>query len=230
MFHKPFRVKSSTQMKGSDKKKFKALVRKTFFNDPDEDPDLLNDLIPNKEELVVTKIETFGGEAVLLYHQPGKKVTVFFQLEKDKVIFPTLSTLWQYPDILPTFTTYPPVLSKMANGADLMLPGVIVNDDLGIKAYGNIAKNDVLSVNLADNKAAVAVGTAALSSEDMYMSGKRGKALIIRHCLGDFLCQNDKKLELPQLGVPEHLTNFVTDHSGMFLEVLIRCQRRRPTM
>ena len=57
MFIKPFRVKSSSQMKGSDKKKFKADIKKKFayFSDPDID---LNDLIPNKEELVVTKIET----------------------------------------------------------------------------------------------------------------------------------------------------------------------------
>ena len=42
------------------------------------------------------------------------------------------------------------------------------------KAYcdGKLQKDDVMSVNLVVNKAPVAVGTAALSSEDMYMSGK----------------------------------------------------------
>ena len=48
MFHKPFRVKSSTQMKGSDKKKLKAELKKKFaaLND-----DALNALIPAKEEV-----------------------------------------------------------------------------------------------------------------------------------------------------------------------------------
>ena len=43
-----------------------------------------------------------------------------------------------------------------------------------IKAYcdGKLQKDDVMSVNLVVNKAPVAVGTAALSSEDMFMSGK----------------------------------------------------------
>ena len=71
MFNKPFRVKSSSQMKGSDKKKFKQEIKKAFpyFTDPDVDQDALNDLMPNKEELIVTKIETFAGDAVLLYQK-----------------------------------------------------------------------------------------------------------------------------------------------------------------
>ena len=202
MFIKPFRVKSSSQMKGSDKKKFKADIKKKFayFSDPDID---LNDLIPNKEELVVTKIETFNGDAVLLYNR-GKNV-LFFELEKDKLIFPTLWTLWQHPELLPTMTTYAPVVKKLANGADLMLPGIIVDESLGIKAFGNINKDDPLSVNLDENKASVAVGMAALSSEDMYMSGKRGKALKIIHCYGDQLHLHYGKPQLPELGVPANL-------------------------
>lgn len=206
MFLKPFRVKSSSQMKGSDKKKFKAEVRKRFgyFTDPDVDQDALNDLIPNKEELTATKIETFDGIALLLYANSNKK-TVFFEFEKAKLIFPSLWTLWQHPNLLPTMTTHAPVVSKMANGADLMLPGIVINEELGDKAYGKIEKDQILSVNLTKNKAPVAIGMAHLSSEDMYMSGKRGKALIIKHCIGDFLWQHDGKMPLPELGVPENL-------------------------
>ena len=89
MFTKPFRVKSSSQMKGSDKKKFKADIRKKFsayFSDPDVDQDALNDLIPNKEELVVTKIETFNGDAVLLY-QKLKNTILFFELECSSLMW-----------------------------------------------------------------------------------------------------------------------------------------------
>ena len=83
-----------------------------------------------------------------------------------------------------------------------MLPGVVVNEKLGMKAYcdGKIKKDDKIVVNLTNNKAAVAIGLSSLSSEDMYMSGKRGKAVRILHCLGDQLWANSGKPTLPDLG------------------------------
>ena len=55
-----------------------------------------------------------------------------------------------------------------------MLPGVIINEEKGIKAYcdGKLSKGDQVAVNLLNNKAPVAVGTAWLSSEDMYMAAR----------------------------------------------------------
>ena len=55
-----------------------------------------------------------------------------------------------------------------------MLPGVIVDEEKGIKAYcdGKLSKGDLVAVNLQSNKAPVAVGTAWLSSEDMYMAAR----------------------------------------------------------
>ena len=136
MFIKAFRVKSSSQMKSSDKKKFRAEIRKKFpyFSQENVDQDALNDLVPNKEDIMVTKIETFGGDSVLLYHK-GKASVLFFEHEKDKIMFPSLLTLWKYPDMMPTLTTSGPVVSRLANGADLMLPGVLVNDKLGMKVF-----------------------------------------------------------------------------------------------
>lgn len=80
MFGKPFRVKSSTQMKGSDKKKLKTTLKKHFPKLSEED---LNTLLPTKDEIVVSKIFTFAEESVLLYIHA--KNTVFFELEKEKV-------------------------------------------------------------------------------------------------------------------------------------------------
>lgn len=187
IFTKPFRVKSNTQMKGSDKKKLKASIKKSF---PDLTDDHLNDLLPMKEEIVVSKIFTFTEDSVLLYIH--NKNTVFFEMEKEKQFFPSVYTLWKVPDMFPTFTTmagktlsfiyvkisnfiFPEaVMPRIANGADLMLPGVIINDEKGIKAYcdGKLAKGDQVAINLQSNKAPVAVGTAWLSSEDMYMAAR----------------------------------------------------------
>ena len=85
MFIEAFHIKSSSQMKSSDKKKFKAEIGKRFsyLSDPSVDKDGLNDLLSNKGEIIVTKIETFDGDSVLLY-QKDKNLTLFFELIKDK--------------------------------------------------------------------------------------------------------------------------------------------------
>ena len=218
IFTKPFRVKSNTQMKGSDKKKLKASLKKSF---PSLTDDQLSELLPMKEEIVVSKIFTFTEESILLYIH--NKNTVFFEMEKEKQIFPTVYTLWKIPDLYPTFTTMPgiqeilfflktfknhnfvAVMPRIANGADLMLPGVIINDEKGIKAYcdGRLAKGDTVAVNLASNKAPVAVGTAWLSSEDMYMAARKGKAVNIKHFYGDQLWAAGNREQLPDLGPPD---------------------------
>ena len=96
-------------------------------------------------------------------------------------------------------------MPRIANGADLMLPGVIINDEKGIKAYcdGKLAKGDTVAVNLASNKAPVAVGTAWLSSEDMYMAARKGKAVNIKHFYGDQLWAAGNREQLPDLGPPD---------------------------
>jgi translation initiation factor 2D len=119
----------------------------------------------------------------------------------------TVYTLWRHPDLLPAFPTWPPVVKKIANGADLMLPGVVVDRELGIKAYngGKLQKGDPLQVNLSTNRAAFAVGAAALSSEDMYMAGGRGKGVRILHFYGDHLWASGSRQEMPVLGRPDGL-------------------------
>ncbi|TRY72572.1 hypothetical protein TCAL_00197 [Tigriopus californicus] len=202
MFLKAYRVKSNIQMKGSDKKKFKAELRKKF---PLLTEERLNELLPTKDEVVLSKIYTFNGDSVLVYtHQ---KNPLFFELEKDKVIFPTVYTLWKYPDLLPSFPTWPLVLPKIANGADLMIPGIVVDYERGDKAYlnGKLKRDDAVYVNLTNNRAAVAVGVSYHSSEDLYMAGRRGKGLKILHFAGDKLWESGSKVPLPTMNPPDGL-------------------------
>ena len=51
----------------------------------------------------------------------------------------------------------------------------------------SLFQGDSLSVNLINNRAMIAVGTAALSSDDMYMAGNRGKGVRILHFYGKSL-------------------------------------------
>lgn len=196
MFNKPFRVKSNTPIKGSERKKLKAELQKCYPTITEEDLVLA---IPNKEEMSVMKIETHGGEVVTA-HVVGKKPIVFHIRDK---LYPTVYLLWILPNkLVHYFTTWNEVVPKFSNGADLMLPGIIIKEELGLRAYGRLNKGVTVAINSNTNSAAVAVGNTALSSEDMYMAGRRGRGVEILHCIGDFLWQVGTKESPPDLGPP----------------------------
>ncbi|XP_044020970.1 eukaryotic translation initiation factor 2D [Aphidius gifuensis] len=195
MFIKPFKVKSNNQLKGTERKKLCEDVLISFPNLSDAD---VQALLPKKETISSMKIITHGGELCKLYCVA--KVPMFFQLDQPNLqLFPTIFTLWQHPDLLYYYTTYPPVVSKLANGAHLMLPGVVLNGPTTIKSYGKLEKNTPVAINTDDNKAAVAVGVTSHSSEEMYMCGGRGKCVDVIHVIGDALCQLGKPPTRPQI-------------------------------
>lgn len=178
------------------RKKVKAELQKCYPTLTEEDLALV---FPNKEEMFIMKIETHGGEIVST-HFVGKKPIIFHIRDK---LYPTVYLLWiLHGKLIPYFTTWIELLSKFQNGADLMLPGVIVQEEMGMRAYGRLKKGDTVGVNTSKNSAAIAVGLTALCSEDMYMAGKRGKGIEILHCLGDFLWQVGTKESPPELGQP----------------------------
>ncbi len=147
----------------------------------------------------VMKIECHGGEIVSA-HVVGKKPIVFHIRDK---LYPTIYLLWILPGkLIPYFTTWQEVVPKFNNGADLMLPGIIVKEEMGLRAYGRLNKGQTVAVNTNRNSAAIAVGLTALSSEDMYMAGRRGKGIEILHCIGDFLWQAGTKDSPPDLAPP----------------------------
>jgi len=197
MFTKPFRVKSNTPVKGSERKKIKAELQKWYPTISEED---LNLLFPNKEEMSVLKIETHSGEVVNA-HLVGKRPIIFHIREK---LYPTVYLLWLLPNkLIPYFTTWEDVVPKFSNGADLMLPGIIVKEEKGLRCYGMLNRGQVVAINTNKNAAAIAVGKTALSSEDMYMAGRRGKGVEILHCIGDYLWKAGSQDSPPELGPPE---------------------------
>ena len=174
----------------------KAQIKQAF---PQLTDDEINTIIPNKEEMSFMKIETHSGEVVTA-HCLGKKPIVFHIRD---AFFPTIYLLWMFPkESLPSFTTWYVVVPKFQNGADLMLPGIIIDEKVGLRAYGRLKKGETVAVNTNQNAAAVAVGRTALSSEDMYMAGRRGKGVEILHCIGDKLWELGGKESPPQWGPP----------------------------
>ncbi|TKS77755.1 Eukaryotic translation initiation factor 2D [Collichthys lucidus] len=188
MFARPFRVKSNTAIKGSDRRKLKADIATAF---PSLSPDELSELIPNKEELNVVKVYAHKGDAVTLYVL--HKNPLFFELEKR--LYPTVYVLWRYPALLPTFKTWPPVLQKLIGGADLMLPGVVVPPS-GIP---DVKQGNCCAITVVSNRAPVAVGTAAVSSAEMKSLGMKGRGVCVLHTYMDTLWAFGDKSGPPSL-------------------------------
>ncbi|XP_021927222.1 eukaryotic translation initiation factor 2D isoform X2 [Zootermopsis nevadensis] len=158
----------------------------------------LQALFPPKEVMSAVKIITHGGDLSVVYCV--QKLPLIFELEQK--MYPTVCMLWSFPSILPSFTTWPQVFNRLAGGADLMLPGIVLKRQLHVKAYGNLQKGEAVAINMTTNKAPVAVGVTALSSFDMYMAAQRGKAVKILHFVGDELWSYGTKLTIPELGPP----------------------------
>lgn len=176
MFEKAFRVKSNTVIKGSDRRKLKSEISAAF---PSLSPDHVSELVPNKDELNVVKIYSHKGDAVTFYVL--HKNPIFFQLEKQ--LYPTVYALWRYPEMLPALKTWPAVLQKLAGGADLMLPGVVVPPD----GLPEVTRGDCCAITVVGNMAPVAVGTVTMSNVDMRNSGMKGKGVNVLHTYMDQL-------------------------------------------
>ncbi|XP_023556921.1 eukaryotic translation initiation factor 2D isoform X2 [Octodon degus] len=182
MFAKAFRVKSNTAIKGSDRRKLRADVTAAFTT---LGTDQVSELIPGKEELNIVKLYSHKGDTVTVYASGGNPI--LFELEKN--LYPTVYTLWSYPDLLPTFTTWPLVLEKLVGGADLMLPGLVV-PPAGLPQP---------CLWPASSRAPVAIGVAALSTTEMLAAGLKGRGFLVLHTYQDHLWQSGDKSSPPSI-------------------------------
>ncbi|CAL8276057.1 unnamed protein product [Boreogadus saida] len=176
MFTKAFRVKSNTVIKGSDRRKLKVDVSTAF---PLLSESELSEVVPNKEEINVVKVYAHKGDAITLYVL--HKNPLFFELEKR--LYPTVYMLWQYPNVLPSFATWAPVIQKIAGGADLMLPGVVV-PSCGLP---EVRQGECCVVKVVGNEAPMAVGIAAMSTAEMCSAGMKGRGVSVLHTFMDNL-------------------------------------------
>ncbi|XP_058131105.1 eukaryotic translation initiation factor 2D isoform X2 [Dasypus novemcinctus] len=188
MFAKAFRVKSNTAIKGSDRRKLRADVTAAF---PTIGTDQVSELIPGKEELNILKLYAHKGDAVTVYVSGGNPI--LFELEKN--LYPTVYTLWSYPDLLPTFVTWPLVLEKLVGGADLMLPGLVVPP----AGLPQVQKGDLCAIALVGNRAPIAIGVAAMSTAEMLTSDLKGRGFSMLHTYQDHLWRSGDKSSPPSI-------------------------------
>lgn len=182
MFIKAFKVKSNVQVKASDKKKIRQKISQQF---PKLSEENLNKIASTKDSFMNIKIITHSGDLVTVYSID--KRPMFFEIDDKNKLYPTVYAMWLVPDLVSLFTTHANVFPKLANGADLMLPGVVRQEGTDLRSWGRHEKDDVVAVNLTSNKAAVAVGALNRSSEDMYMSAGTGVCVNVIHVFGDKL-------------------------------------------
>lgn len=74
-----------------------------------------------------------------------QKDPMFFMIEREKEIYPTVYMLWKYPNLLHTFTTQDPVIDVLVGGADLMLPGIVVKGQVSLAGYISTIVTDNMS-------------------------------------------------------------------------------------
>jgi len=113
----------------------------------------IHSIFPKKEPINVTKIVTYNGYTVMLYCM--LKTPMFFDIHLDfdvTILLPTVYTLWQYPQLLKTFTTYASIIPKLSCGAYLMLPGLVLDEPVTPNSFGDLPKDAPVSIDTKNNK------------------------------------------------------------------------------
>jgi translation initiation factor 2D len=197
MFRKDFKSKGHTQVKSSDRKKLRQQLQQIY---PILNDDLLSLIVPlgKGEDFTSCKILLSTGDDIVVYST--NKIPWFFIID-DKIerLFPTVYLLWKCPDLLPIkFHTHKHVFSKLINGADLMLPGLILpSGGVTLQTLRHIKRDDLCSICLDDNRYPIGIGQTTMDGEDMYMSGMKGRGILTLHLYQDALWNIGPRSEVP---------------------------------
>jgi predicted ribosome-associated RNA-binding protein Tma20 len=152
----------------------KNLLKEILKQYPSVNEEELKNLIRVKDsEISYSKIVTHDSVDLIVYF--SDKIPYFFKAEKDDQLIPTgisysennkfrylihlfafykikVYFLWKFPNILSKFYTHKEVFSRLAKGADLMMPGLIVNQPVNLYTFKHIKKNDLVSICLDGNE------------------------------------------------------------------------------
>ena len=61
-------------------------------------------------------------------------------------------SLWKWPHLLPSASTWSYVVTKLQGGADLMLPGIVLPKDEEHEGLKGVQEGQPCSVNIVGNK------------------------------------------------------------------------------
>ncbi|KAK9465065.1 hypothetical protein V1512DRAFT_78578 [Lipomyces arxii] len=180
MFRKKPGIKPFAPVRSSDRRKLLAQILETFNLSADT-------LLPEtKEAILPTDIQIAKytahatGETGFMYVGGEGNRPIWLKLRNDRLI-PTVFLLWRCPFLLPIVHTWSPVIEKLRNGADMMLPGLIPPFD------PSIHKGSVVSIASADRPTVpLAVGVCDIDlAKVTKVQGEHGKAVLVVQCYGD---------------------------------------------
>ncbi|KAF9355400.1 hypothetical protein BGX26_006616 [Mortierella sp. AD094] len=204
MFKKPVAsLKSFSPLRSSDKRRLRDEIIASFPSFKDMDP--INDTPINA---IITPDGLQSARFTSYIEEPGTLYTdvdgtpLWFKIstaaKKDSLIVPSIYTLWKFPSLIPALTTWNPVVDKLRNGADLMIPGVITAAGTQVP---DLDEGALVVILARGNKYPLAIGTMAVSGQAIASSRgslpPKGKAVHILHVHQDQLWAMGSKLELP---------------------------------
>ncbi|KAI8989353.1 hypothetical protein BDB01DRAFT_718788 [Pilobolus umbonatus] len=203
MFKKPLtNLKTFSPLRSSDRKRFQNEAYETY--------PVLKDICTQEggshlmpDDLRSAKFIAHSGTAGIVY--TSEKQVLWIKLE-DLPPIPSVYTLWQYPNMLPKLYTWAPVLVKLIDGADLMIPGLVYGPE---KTLPNLQVGELVAITIKGHDIPIAIGTMAIASDNIKVrAGMKGKAVHIIHVYKDFLWALGTKAEPAEI---EEITNNVSE-------------------
>ncbi|OAV91315.1 hypothetical protein PTTG_27993 [Puccinia triticina 1-1 BBBD Race 1] len=171
MFKKAHTTKPAYPISGSAKKKLTSQLN----------------LAPHElsnATITIAKAYNHLHQALTIYYHA--KEPIYFQISKNdnNQLIPTIYTLLRNPELLPRITTNQLVLDKLAQGADLMIPGLLKTQ---LEQLPDLKKNQLVSVSGPNPHDPIwAVGFLADDIANL-ISADTGKAVITIHTQNDYL-------------------------------------------
>lgn len=99
-------------------KEIRSLKAEILLQFPRLSEDQISEIIAKKSNLSQTKL----ASRTIVYSVDD--VPFFFDKEGRNNLYPTVFTLWRFPEAMRTYVVHAPVSEFVLNGADLMLPGL----------------------------------------------------------------------------------------------------------
>ncbi|KAI0656239.1 eukaryotic translation initiation factor SUI1 family protein [Cubamyces menziesii] len=186
-------LKTSAPLRSSDRRKLKQRVLQAYPILQPEEGDLL---VP--DGLQSQKFNTHLEEPGVAYLSPEGDPLWFTIGKGSEDLIPTVYTLWKRPDLLPFLSTPAPVVPKLINGADLMIPGVVQHSP-------DLVPDQLVAVTQYHRGAIgppLAVGRMAVSADTLRSAEEtdvKGKAVYVLHTWKDALWEMgaSKKTDVP---------------------------------
>jgi len=163
----------ASKIGGGDVKRLRAEIAATLSG---ADADALDALAPKNATYECVKM----SNRVIVYLIDGQPL--FFDASGGRwEMFPTVYALWALRGKtgLARLRTHSLVSPKVLGGANLMLPGVVLEGDETWEA------NALVEIGIVDNDDAFAIGVAACSSEEAKSGGMKGIGVELAHTYGD---------------------------------------------